>query len=203
MDDISEQEQDDSLSRRGQPWTGLEEKQLLEEIEGGVDVKQIAVNHRRTAGGIRSRIKLIAYEMYTHKYSMSEIISRTKLTEIQVLEEVKKRGDLPESVWTAEEDEQLLEEIGRNIHIEQIAANHQREVVSIRLRIRLIAYEMYQKGYSVSEVTSKTKLMDAQVVKVICETKLDEIKGQIELINDSIEEISRLVKILDPTAPQD
>jgi len=70
----------------GKKWTDKEEKQLLNEIAQNLNKKEIAENHNRTIGGITSKIKKIAHNMFNNNVSIVEIINKTKLTEKQILE---------------------------------------------------------------------------------------------------------------------
>jgi hypothetical protein len=73
-----------------QPWTNEEERILLEELNN-TDIELIAKNHNRTIGGIKSRLKLIAYNMYINKTPIEEIILKTKIKEPEMLKIVKNR----------------------------------------------------------------------------------------------------------------
>ena len=74
-------------------WTHEEEKQLLEELKNGMDEDDIAINHQRTVGGIRARVRLIAYKMHINSYPMSEIIEKTKLTEEEIMNAIERRNN--------------------------------------------------------------------------------------------------------------
>ncbi len=41
----------------GNPWRGEEEVRLLSEFDSGLSIAEIAKNHKRTKGAIRSRLK--------------------------------------------------------------------------------------------------------------------------------------------------
>lgn len=66
-------------SNMGQKWNNEEESMLLEEINNNTDIEIIAQKHGRTIGGITSRLRKIAYEMYLNNISIEEIIKLTKL----------------------------------------------------------------------------------------------------------------------------
>ena len=65
-------------------WSYEEEKQLLEELQNNMEEEDIAIIHQRTIGGIRSRIRLLVYKMYLKEYPMSEMITKTKLSETEI-----------------------------------------------------------------------------------------------------------------------
>ena len=43
--------------RAGSPWRDDEESRLLSEFDSGLSIAEIAENHKRTEGAIRSRLK--------------------------------------------------------------------------------------------------------------------------------------------------
>ncbi len=75
----------------GQKWTDEEEKLLLDELSKNITIEVIAQSHKRTIGGINARRREIAYKMHSNNISMEEIISKTKLNEVQILETIKRR----------------------------------------------------------------------------------------------------------------
>lgn len=68
-------------SESGKKWTELEEQQLLNELEIDMDCNTVAENHKRTLGGIRSRIYEMAYRMYLKNAPKEEIMKKMRLTE--------------------------------------------------------------------------------------------------------------------------
>lgn len=78
-----------SNSNLGKKWTDEEETILSEELNKNIDIEVIAKLHNRTVGGIQSRIKKIAYKLYSSNNSMEEIIVKTKLNEEQIIETIK------------------------------------------------------------------------------------------------------------------
>lgn len=81
----------DLPSSFGSKWTDNEEKQLLDEIAGNIDVQIIAEKHGRTLGGINSRIREIAYKMHFSNFTIDKIIEATRLTKEQINEIVERR----------------------------------------------------------------------------------------------------------------
>ena len=69
--------------------------------------------------------------------------------------------------WTDEEENTLLQELDKNINIENIAQIHNRTIGGIRARQRTIAYNMYVKKASIEEIIIKTKLDKEQLMKII------------------------------------
>ena len=79
-----------SEDRKGFIWTDDEESQLLAEIKRDISYDDICTNHKRTIGGIKSRLKMIAVRMYYEKKEMKEIMQTTRLNEFQVTEALEK-----------------------------------------------------------------------------------------------------------------
>lgn len=75
----------------GNKWEKDEDNILLEELKKNTDIKSIADNHQRTIGSIKSRIKLIAYNMYMQNIQMREIINITKLNEEVIRDIINKK----------------------------------------------------------------------------------------------------------------
>jgi hypothetical protein len=68
----------------GAKWSDKEELELLNEINNNKTINQIAEIHERTIGGINSRIRHIAYNMYKNNIPMSEIENKTKLSRTDI-----------------------------------------------------------------------------------------------------------------------
>ena len=67
----------------GKKWTELEEQQLLNELEINMDHEDIAQNHSRTEGGIRSHINDMIYRMHTEGKPKEDIMKIMKVSEEQ------------------------------------------------------------------------------------------------------------------------
>lgn len=81
----------DYPSNVGQKWTTEEEDQLLLEISEDIPHEKIAGLHKRQIGGITSRIRVIACTMYTNDVPMDEIVSKTKLSEADILVAIERQ----------------------------------------------------------------------------------------------------------------
>ena len=80
-------------SNMGQKWTDEEERLLLEEINNNIDIGTIAQKHDRTIGGIESRRRQIAYNMFLEKKSVEEIIKKTKLDYDCIKQTIEKKSN--------------------------------------------------------------------------------------------------------------
>ena len=59
-------------------WSNKEELTLLEELNDNLTINQISLNHKRSQGAIKSRIKLLTYKM-KDGISVVEICNKNKL----------------------------------------------------------------------------------------------------------------------------
>jgi uncharacterized protein YlzI (FlbEa/FlbD family) len=83
----------DSFSNAGQHWFPREDELLLEELNNNIDIHTIAHNHKRTLGSINARRRLIAGKMYLKKFSIEEIMNKTKLDERTIIEIMYKKDN--------------------------------------------------------------------------------------------------------------
>ena len=82
---------DEKLCNSGKKWEPEEEKQLLEKLQSNICLDKIAEEHNRTVGGIKSRIRCIAFDMYEKKFPIEEIMKVTKLEYNEVTQTIKRR----------------------------------------------------------------------------------------------------------------
>ena len=80
----------------GKKWTPEEIKQLLSHIQSGVTIEIIAGNHKRSEGGIRSKLRGIAYDMYCKDLPMEEITMKTGVSSADVMDTVYRKNNLME-----------------------------------------------------------------------------------------------------------
>lgn len=78
-------------SRQGKVWSNEELDLLFSELRQNIDINRIAEIHERSIGGIDSRRRLIAYQMYLQKKSMEEIMNITKLDEMTIQATISRR----------------------------------------------------------------------------------------------------------------
>ena len=86
-------ERDNYPSRMGHVWSADEEMRLLESIKRNTQIKQIAMQHERTPGGITSRLRVIAFNLHKSDTSMEDIQTITGLTREVIEDAVKRRED--------------------------------------------------------------------------------------------------------------
>lgn len=86
-------------SQAGSKWTEEEENNLLVSIEKGIDISDIAKEHKRTEGGISSRIRHIAVDMITNKGKeiddVCEYLRLSKDEVVEILRRVKNKVSKP------------------------------------------------------------------------------------------------------------
>jgi hypothetical protein len=95
-------------SNTGQKWTDGEEILLLEELEENINIDLIAQRHDRTIGGINCRRKEIAYKLYNNNISIEEIINKTKLSDNQIKEIIKKKNKIKNNEFLEENKKDIL-----------------------------------------------------------------------------------------------
>jgi hypothetical protein len=83
------------LTNIGKKWTTEEENILLDELDKNISIEVIAKTHKRTVGGIISRQRTIAYNMYVKNVSIGEIIIKTRLNKEQIIEAIKRIEENP------------------------------------------------------------------------------------------------------------
>lgn len=112
--------------------------------------------------------------------------------------------------WTDEEENTLLQELDKNINIEDIAQRHKRTVGGIRGRQRTIAYNMYVKKMSIEDIMRKTKLHKNQIretitrkekppkkvssKKVSLKNEIIEMRSEIKELKNTIKEMVEMMK---------
>lgn len=74
------------------PWTIDEDVQLLEELDNGVKLAEIAISHHRSEGAITSRCRHIAAELYRKGATVNELVRLCRLTERGVVLVLRNRG---------------------------------------------------------------------------------------------------------------
>jgi phosphoribosylformylglycinamidine (FGAM) synthase-like enzyme len=72
-------------ARMGQPWTAKETADLMEAIQNGELLKDIAILHERTVGGIRAQLCKIAADLhFKNKASIKDIMAVTGLRACEI-----------------------------------------------------------------------------------------------------------------------
>lgn len=122
-----------------QKWSNQEEEQLLLEISNGLSISDIAEKHDRTVGGINSRIRHIARELFVNNCPMDEIIEKTKLSEDEIRFYINKKQQKTKREWTYDEDCILVDELNEGKDITSISKTHDRDKYDIYMRIVKLA----------------------------------------------------------------
>jgi len=77
----------------GSKWTSDEESRLLESIANGKEIPEIAVEHKRTRGGIKSRLDLMAVRMIeTDGKSIKEVSESLRMDDARIANAQKRFG---------------------------------------------------------------------------------------------------------------
>jgi len=99
----------------GQTWSEEEDAKLLKSIHQKIPMKEIANEHQRTEGGIKSRLRFLATEYHFNDgLPVETIMKYTGLNRIQVEDAIKKRESLEgakkaTTVSKKHKDDELIE----------------------------------------------------------------------------------------------
>ena len=127
------------VSNIGEKWSEDEKNKLLEELEANMDIETIAKNHKRKVGGITSRIRHIANELYMRGCSIEDIILKTKISENDMLNIIK-----------------------RNSNVDK---NEKKDKKQIRSSEINIITELYELKKSLNEINDKIDKMISKIEK--------------------------------------
>ena len=78
-----------SESRLVKKWSNVEEEQLINEIQEGLEDEEIAKRHQRSMGAIKIRQKKIAVRLYEKGEDLESIKTKLKIEPDEVLEQKK------------------------------------------------------------------------------------------------------------------
>ena len=81
----------EGFENMGCPWKDAELLQLLKEVKDKIPYEDMAKAHKRTVGGITSRLRQLAYDYYTEEKSIDEIMVITGLSKDDVVDAVTRR----------------------------------------------------------------------------------------------------------------
>lgn len=81
----------EGFENMGCPWKDAELLQLLKEVKDKVPYQDMAKAHKRTVGGITSRLRQLAYDYYTEEKAISEIMVLTGLSKEDILDAIIKK----------------------------------------------------------------------------------------------------------------
>ena len=160
------------LENKGKKWDEEEERILLSELEEKLEIEMIAQNHKRTIGGIRSRIKSISYNFYKDGFSKEEIMKKTKIN-IKELNE------------TIEQNEKKdLNLITYNLYKEGISME------KIMEKTKLTQYQILE----IIETKKKKKPEQVEEFKTDIEILKNHITESVKILVKRNEEEIRLIK---------
>ena len=99
--------------------------------------------------------------------------------------------------WSNDEDIRLYNQNKSNMTIQDIANNHQRSELAIKLRIELLAYnELLKSNKTFSEIVSEFKLSENDLLLKIQQDKIDQLQLQIQHLQLQIQsQIEKIEKI--------
>ena len=71
-------------TRRGEYWTETEEMKMLQKLHNGLNLKQVAEEHKRTKAAVKARLYQFAYELWREDITVENIAIVTTLDERHV-----------------------------------------------------------------------------------------------------------------------
>jgi hypothetical protein len=157
-------------SNLGKAWDVDEEAILLEELYTNIDIEIIARNHKRTIGGINSRRRQIAYNMYLNNSSTEAIIKWTKLDEEcikQIIE--KKSGNKPLKITKIKDDSAIDEEVVNedNINVSNRLNSINLDIVDMKKDIISMKRDMKQLKITMNDMFEMMRTF--YEIKDVCE----------------------------------
>jgi len=168
-------------ARTGMKWTNDEDTELMERAISGMDIQNIARVHKRTVGGVQSRVMLNALTMMEKMNKTLEEVSQYVHVPVEYLEAFKQNkmkkahnntniSEENETVksgsktWSKDEEKQLLEEI-QTLHVQEIATLHKRTSSAINLRLRHIGCRLVEKGEAIGDVGKRLRISEEKLLK--------------------------------------
>jgi hypothetical protein len=74
----------------GKKWEPNELQKLLDNVQSNLSITEIALAHGRTEGGIRQRLRDMAYEMYLSGENIINILLKTGITRNELNDKIKR-----------------------------------------------------------------------------------------------------------------
>jgi predicted HTH domain antitoxin len=110
---IRELKENLDLSASGSKWTTDEENALIYSIGNNKDITEIAKDHQRTLGGIKSRLREIAVRLIEKENKSIEEVARTLQMNVQEIKDAQKRRSVTRVKQETELD--VLKDIRRTL----------------------------------------------------------------------------------------
>ncbi|AYV77951.1 MAG: DEAD/SNF2-like helicase [Edafosvirus sp.] len=107
---------DDNLDQNHKRWDEDEEKQLLKQIKSE-SISDIATDHKRTDGAIRSRLRHIAYQLHVKGKTVPEIMEITRLSKEKVTELIQKKTKIDDN---KQENKTSPKEKEKNTYLDEL-----------------------------------------------------------------------------------
>jgi len=131
----------------GKKWTDDEEKLLLDELTKNIDINLIAEKHKRSLGGIKSRIRLIAYKMHSNGISIEEIIKKTKIDKDDLMNTIEKRKENKKKG-----KEKRLDHMHKTITEDNISFSLENDIMDIKKDIKELKNYLHELSEKLSAI---------------------------------------------------
>lgn len=166
-------------ANKGKKWTDEEESLLLEELEKNMSIDVISVVHNRTRGGIYSRCKEIAYKMHVKNITIEEIILKTKLSQLEITQIIKKKQN--DSV-KKEKDKDNVSVEGKTSQDNKISTKSESESESEFEKLKIKVDKLSE---IIDNLNNSKISMASEIVK---------LKIRIEELSETMEDVSNNIK---------
>ena len=87
--------------------------------------------------------------------------------------------------WTTDEENLLLDELEKNIEVNEIAKSHNRTIGGIRGRQQTIAYEMHRDGRTEEDIERITKISIEQLHEIIAKKDAKTKKKDTDTVSNN------------------
>ena len=175
----------EETSRSYNKWTHEEELKLANEISQKKTLQEIALEHKRTLGAIKSRIiSSIIYPEYIGCNTNFDELSEKYNIEKELIEKYIEKIDIKNNVntcltynkWTHEEELKLANEISQKKTLQEIALEHKRTLHAIKSRIIInIIYPEYIDGNMNFDEFSEKYNIEKELIEKYIENKTEKI----------------------------
>lgn len=164
------------ITRKGKRWTPEEDAQLLEQVNNGISLDDIATTHQRSVAAITMRILMHATKAIQNGMSVEDAAIHYKLPADRIAQGLIKSPKSPKvndtelpilipnvnapakhinkgKRWTPEEDAQLLQRLISGSSVDDIALAHERKIPAVKRRIFSLSIAAHTNGMPLEDVS--------------------------------------------------
>jgi len=93
------------MSRSGEYWSEAEEMKMIQWLQNGMTLKQVAEEHKRTRTAVKARLYQFAYELWREDITIENIAIVTTLDELHVKLAIESKSKKLTSNFGADKDQ--------------------------------------------------------------------------------------------------